>query len=181
MRAPERLPQALPPLAFALALAIPGSAHAYEEQWTLELDAGYARALPGGEAAADGAQLGVTASWGPSDLFALRGRASYGFHPAPDPLHVALVGAEVVYLLDILEWVPYFGAGVDAFVSARAGRTRGNLGLHAVVGLDYLPRRDLLFGIEARAYVLPTGFGDGAFEPAYLSGGLKVGWLFAGY
>ena len=167
--------------AFALLLATPRPGHAYEEQWSLELDAGYARALPGDEAPADGVQLGLTAGYGPNDVMTLRLRGSYAVHPAADPLHVAQLAVEAVYLLDVLTWVPYFGGGVGAAVSARDGRERVDLTLLAVVGLDYLVRRDLLVGVEARGALLPTGFSEDAFEPGLFSVSLKVGWLFDGY
>ncbi|MEO0323618.1 MAG: hypothetical protein AAF447_11725 [Myxococcota bacterium] len=162
-------------------LASPSRGHAYEEQWSLELDAGYAQALPAEDAPGSGLQLGLTAGYGPNDVFTLRLRGSYALHPAGDPFHVAMVGVEAVYLLDVLTWVPYFGGGVAGVLSARDGRRRGDLALTAVVGVDYLVRRDLLVGVEARGAVLPTGFASGAFEPGLLSVALKVGWLFDGY
>ncbi len=167
--------------AVALTLATAEPAAAYEEQWSLELDAGYARALPAEDAPADGLQLGLTAGYGPNDVFTLRLRGSYALHPASDPLHVGLFAVEAVYLLDVLTWVPYFGGGVGAALSARDGRQRVDLALTAVVGVDYLVRRDLLVGVEARGALLPTGFARDAFEPGLLSVALKVGWLFDGY
>lgn len=168
--------RATAPLLVVLLWMAPAGARAYEEQLTVGVDAGYA--LASFDGATHGLTVGVDGSVGLGDLFSLRARAGYGLHPEDPTTHVAMAGAEVVYLLDVLEWVPYFGVGVDGFVTARDGDTRGDLGLHAVVGLDWLASRDWLLGLDIRPYLLPLAFDDAPLDPVYLTVTLRASLIF---
>lgn len=167
---------ALPCVALALSMLLPSEARAYEDQLTLGVDTGYALVLVDG--ASHGWTAGLDASVGLGDLFSLRGRAGYAFHPQGGGLHVAAAGAEVLYLLDVLEWVPYFGIGADGFFMAREGNNRGDLGLHGVLGVEWLASRDWLLGLDIRPYVLPLAFRDAPLEPIYLTVTLRYSLIF---
>ncbi|MFW6066755.1 MAG: hypothetical protein ACOC97_00335 [Myxococcota bacterium] len=165
------------PLALMVVAALPpGSARAYEDQVTLGLDAGYALAL--GDGTAHGVTAGLEASIGLGDVLSLRGRLGYGHHPGGDGLHVAVAGGELLYVLDVLEWVPYFGLGADAFMTVASGDARGDLGLHAVVGLEWLGSRDWLVGLDIRPYLLPLAFDEDPLDPVYLSITLRYSLIF---
>ena len=99
--------------------ALPAPARAYEDQVVLGLDIGYARALANDDLPANGLLSGLSVDIGIGDAWAIRCRAAYAFHPGGRPLHLGLAGAEVVYLLDILELVPFFGLGVDGILTQR--------------------------------------------------------------
>ncbi|MFW5876662.1 MAG: hypothetical protein ACOCXM_07990 [Myxococcota bacterium] len=167
---------ALPCVALVLAMLPASGTRAYEDQLTVGVDTGYALVLA--EGASHGWTVGADASVGLGDLFSLRGRAGYGFHPQGGGLHVAAAGAEVLYLLDVLEWVPYFGVGADGFFMALDGSTRGDLGLHAVLGVEWLASRDWLLGLDVRPYVLPLAFRDAPLDPIYLSVTLRYSLIF---
>src|SRR6201999_3110574 len=94
-----------------------GSVHAYEDQAGLAIQLGYAHATES-SLPHSGALLGLEASLGLSPIWSVRGLFSYGYHPAAsNPLSALMLGGELLYLVDVLEVVPYFGAGIDAFGS----------------------------------------------------------------
>jgi hypothetical protein len=174
-----RRPSALLPgalLAALLCWAPPSPTHAYEDQLTVGLDTGYALAMMNG--ASHGIAVGLNASVGLGDLFSLRGRVGYGHHPHGAGLHAGSAGAEVIYLLDVLEWVPYFGLGADGFVFASGGDHRFDLGLHAVVGIEWLASRDWLIGLDIRPFVLPLAFRDAPLDPVYFTTTLRFSFIF---
>ena len=158
-----------------LSLLVPGALHAYEDQASLGVDVGYAYAttktLPH-----SGAMLGLEASLGLDDIWTVRAFASYSLHPGARSLSVATFGAELLYLIDVLEWVPYFGAGVTGIGSwfDIAPRVSTELGVHPVVGLDWLVSRQLVLGLVVRPEFLVTAWDR---DPIYLSVGLSASLL----
>lgn len=180
VRSPARYLVDVRPLLFACALAFaaPSLARAYEDQVVLTLDAGYAATLAS-DAPTHGLGFGLGVNIGLGDAWALQTRLSYAVHPGGGgPLHVGIAGVEVVYLLDILEIVPFFGLGVDGVATALDGNVRGDLGLHAVVGVDWLVTRRWLVGLEVRPYVLPLSLAETGGVPGYLTVDLRVGLVF---
>ena len=159
--------------------ALPAPARAYEDQVLLGLDIGYARALANDDLPANGLLSGLSVDIGIGDAWAIRCRAAYAFHPGGRPLHLGLAGAEVVYLLDILELVPFFGLGVDGILTQREDDGTGvDLALHAVLGLDWLVTREWVVGLDIRAYALPFSLADQGVDPVYLGAGLRLGYVF---
>jgi hypothetical protein len=154
--------------------AWPSGARAYEDQLTLGVDLGYALATTDGH----GFTFGLEASVGLGDLFSLRGRVGYSQHPAGEVLHVGLAGLEILYLLDVMEWVPYFGVGADAFVFASVDGHRFDPGFHAVVGIEWLASRKWLMGLDLRPYVLPLAFRDEPLNPVYFTITLRLSLIF---
>jgi len=101
----------------------------------------------------------------------------WAFHPSDDPLvSVAWASAELVYVIDVLEIVPYFGAGADFAVAVRSGaKAEANAGVHPVIGFDYLVSRRLALGMQARPVFLLTALDT---TPVYLQVGVTLSYLF---
>lgn len=148
-----------------------GCAHAYEDQVGGSVLLGYSSA-PGSDHPAHGALLGGVFSVGLDDVFTLRGRADYAFHPGPpENHHLFAVGVEILYLIDILEWVPYFGVGATGLAWRAAGQLDLDAGGQVIGGLEYLYERELIFGVDVRG-LFPMAAPGGA--PAQLLIGLTV-------
>lgn len=151
-----------------------GVAHAYEDQITLGAELGYAAsaetALP-----AHGASVGAAGSLGLSDTWSLRGRLAYAWHPAERPGHVGIAGAEIVYLLDVLQVVPFFGLGADALAVSHGGEFGIDPAVHAVIGVDYLLDWDWTLGFEARPMLRIAGL----MEPRmYVMANVRLSFVF---
>ncbi len=138
------------------------------------MGAGYAHA-PTASLPRHGALFELSGSMGLSATLSLRARLSYAFHPADRPLHVGLAGADLLYLVDVLEVVPYFGAGLDGVGRARGGSLRMDGAVHLVAGLDYLASRQLALELDLRPYLLFTALHR---APVYLTATLSVVWMF---
>ncbi len=124
---------------------------------------------------AHGLLLDATFSVGLSDIWTARARASYGHHFGAEPLTVLFGSTDLLYLVDVLEWVPYFGVGLDGIGMLHAGDTAFELGAHPVLGLDWLLSREHTLGLELRPVFLLTALGS---EPLYFSATLSFTWLF---
>ncbi len=105
---------------------------------------------------ARGAAGNLSGSLGLDDIWSVRAQLSYGFHPDPAPLSVLVAGADLIYAIDIMEWVPYFGGGPDAIGLIRGGSLHPDAGAHLAFGLDWLCTRKLGFELEARSLFLLT-------------------------
>ena len=168
-------------------LGAPSTARAYEDQATLDLDLGYAAALATDALPPNGVQFGVGGSWGLNDAWTIRGRLAYGVHPAAQPLHVGILGVEVVYLLDLVEVVPFAGLGADALGTGFDDGTGGgsgfeaNFAIHAVLGLDWLVSRRFIVGLDVRPYILPLAFDAETLAPVYLSASVRLSFVFERY
>jgi hypothetical protein len=119
--------------------------------------------------------LDVAGSVGLTGVWTLRGRVSYALHPDDHAMHVMLAGAELLYLIDVVEVVPYFGLGVDGIGHARDGHVSIDAASHLVVGLDYLLSRDVALGIDVRALALWTALDH---DPAYVAAVATITWMF---
>ena len=172
MSTPSRRSFASLALAIGTVLCAARPAAAYEDQATLGVGLGYAHAF--GVDPASGAMLALSGSVGLGETLAARALLGYALHPSDEPLHVGVAGAELVYLIDVIELVPWFGLGADAVLRARAGELRPELAAHAVLGLDYLVSRALTLTLELRPYVMLTDL-DGA--PAYGAVIVSATWM----
>jgi hypothetical protein len=160
-------------LGLLLPLCAAAPAYAYEDQLTLGLALGYAhatdRALPH-----PGASAGVEASVGLGVAWSLRAHASYSLHPGEVNLQYAALGAELVYIVDVLEFVPYAGVGVDGLGHWTSGSTfAADVGVHPVIGIDWLLSRELSLGLCARPIIALT---DLTNAPLHLSVALNATW-----
>ena len=65
----------------------------------------------------------------------------------------------LVYRWDVLQWVPFAGAGVGVYTSkGLASREDGlQFGVSGRAGLDYLLSRDVVLGVQASAHFVLTG------------------------
>ncbi|MCC6522464.1 MAG: hypothetical protein IT373_07370 [Polyangiaceae bacterium] len=168
----------------AACLAIVGharQAHAYERQWHVGGSFGYVFAPFPVAGATHGFGGGAHVAYGVSDAFNLRVNLDVlGFSvaepqaenaPVPPegiPHHAATVWSGTVgaeYVLDILEWVPYFGLalGFADVVQPPTGAASGerlhdpNLAFEIPFGIAYLPIPELSVGLEGRYRVLALG------------------------
>ena len=157
---------------------LPSSASAYEDQVTVALELGWsgipnASALP-----RNGIDLGVTAGYGINDAWGVRGLANFNLLFSEDRrLRTGIVGAEAIYLLDIVRWVPVFGFGVDAMISGFAEESRGDFALHALLGFDYVIGPRWLIGADGRGYWVTTN-GASFMDAFFLTVAARIGIRF---
>jgi hypothetical protein len=152
-------------------------ARAYEDQASVDAEVAYVHAFSKEFSPRNGVAVGAGASLGLSNVLSLRGQLMWAFHPSRDPLvSFGWVSAELVYLIDVLEVVPYFGAGVDFAALVRSGADAElNAGLHPVIGFDYLVSRELTLGLQVRPVFLLTAIDT---MPVYLQVGVTLSYLF---
>jgi hypothetical protein len=142
--------------------------------------AGYAAITTEGPLPTHGLLVQAEGAIGLGDLFELRFLASWAFHPGVEPLHRGSGGIELVYLVDVFQWVPFLGVGLDVPVSLHvrsAGGTdaRADLAGHFVAGVDWLPERNWALGIEIRPYLLLTSL---TVDPLWITALLRLQLLF---
>ena len=148
---------------------------AYEDQLSLGVGAGYAY-LAHSDGPRHGIAIDLEASLGLAAAWSVRAALGYSLHPGSRASSRLGLGGELVYVIDVLELVPSLGLGVDAV----AGRSheqqalRVDFGVHPVLGIDWLVRRELMLGLSARPVFVLT---DWAHHPLYLSVTLTLSWL----
>jgi hypothetical protein len=167
-----------------LLLAWPSAAHAYERQVTLDLNVGWGWA-PALDAPNHGPTGGIGTAIGfADDAWSLGLYAGWAVHPVevdPDDevYQLGLVGAEALYYFDILEIVPFFGAGLDVLPTFDGATWSADFAVHLRASLDYLVSRELALGLDVRPYLLITGLlGDTALNPVYLTFQARLSFLF---
>lgn len=173
---------------FLLALAAlsqPGRARAYEDQLGLAIGAGYAVIPSSGPASPEGAPLPqhglvlqAQVALGLGDTWELRALAGWAIEIGDVSLHRVHGGLELVYLLDILEVVPFLGLGLDVPTSILGDEVWVDFAGHAVFGVDWLPAREWSVGIEIRPYVLFTALTRTAGDPVWLTATARFQYLF---
>jgi hypothetical protein len=155
------------------------TAHAYEDQIGLALGAGYtAKPYDQPDISHHGAGVHVDVGVGLSDVWEVRGHVGYAALVEGPVEHRLELGAEAIYLIDVLTVVPYFGAGIGGLMSVDARGARPDLLLDAVVGLDWLVTRQWVLGLDARIGLNVTGLARGPADPTWLTAGLRVQYLF---
>lgn len=160
-----------------LAVCLPSKASAYEEQATVGLEVGYAGLSRTDFLPRNGVDVGATAGFGITDAWGIQGILSYNIFPDQQPLHMGIAGLETVYALDIVRFVPLFGAGLDGVLSVRERTTRGDFALHLLVGVDYLINRRWLVGADVRFYWVATN-ANSFLDPFILVAAARVGIRF---
>jgi hypothetical protein len=158
-----------------VAASLPLKAAAYEDQLSLGVGAGYAYATRS-NSSHHGLYANLEASLGFSPEWSLRGLVGFGEHPA-SPLLSRLtrltLAVEALYLVDVLELVPYAGIGLEALASF-GPQGQLAIGAHPVVGIDWLLDRSFLIGLSARPVFLLNALDH---EPLYLTVSLTASWL----
>jgi hypothetical protein len=152
----------------------PSSAFAYEDQATLGVDLGYAARLAD-QGPYHGAVFSAQSSLGLNDIWSIRARLAYAIHPDSRPLHLFFTSADIIYLVDILQIVPFFGGGIDGIGTLRDKEFTIDGGIHAVLGVDYLWSRDFVTGIEVRPLVFISRFET---HPAYFTVNTTASLIF---
>lgn len=151
-----------------------GRARAYEDTFQLDLGLGYG-ARVANEPPHHGVLLAAQASVGIGNAFSVRGFARYGAYFGGAGAHVGVLGAEAIYLLDILEVVPFFGLGVGGVGTFSPGGAAIDFEVHPVVGADWLIARDWVLGVDLRAFFLPASWST---TPVAIDVILRAGILF---
>jgi hypothetical protein len=170
--------RALVAVSGALWLVWAGAApvRAYEDQASFDAELSYGHAVSE-VTPPNGVALGLGASLGLSDVFSVRGQLTWALHPGePQMTSLVFVSAELLYLIDVLEIVPYFGLGLDGVGSFASGRDFGcDLGLHPVLGLDWLLSREVALGVTFRPVFFVTALET---DPVYFKAGATFSYLF---
>lgn len=125
----------------ASATLSPTRAQAYEDRLSLDLGASCFVAPEVRPGVVVGGSLGL------SDAFTLRAAIAYDFRVQSPVTHTLRGHADLLYLVDIVEWVPFFGLRAGGELSvypSRAGSPFGGL----VGGLDHFVSRDAIVGID---------------------------------
>ncbi|MEM8607151.1 MAG: outer membrane beta-barrel protein [Myxococcota bacterium] len=158
-------------------LAAPAAASAYENQVTLGLELGWAGIPNSSTLPLNGIDLGITAGYGINDAWEIRGLGTFNLLFDDDRLRTGMIGAEATYLLDIVRFVPVFGFGVDAVISAFRGNTRGDFAMHALLGVDFLINPRWLVGASARGFWVTTN-GRSFLDALFFTAAFRVGIRF---
>lgn len=173
-------PAALASLA-ALVATLPVEASAYERQVTLDVTAGWGWA-PVLDAPNHGPTGGISTAIGfDDDTWGLGIYGGWAVHPiftepTDETFHVGLIGAEALYYFDILQIVPFFGAGVDVLPTFDGTSWAADFAVHLRVSLDYLVSREVAIGVDVRPYLLVTALPD--LNPVYLTFQARFSYLF---
>ncbi len=140
-------------LALAVLCAVGGAAsraRAYEDQVALGLGVGFAYAIDA-DREAPGVLVDLSVNWGLDEAWALRGRFGYAEHPGTPALHALLGSAELLYLVDIVEFVPYAGLGLGVIAANWGSDAGAGPAPHVVAGCDYLVTRSFALQLDLRA------------------------------
>jgi len=158
-------------------LGAPSVAAAYEDQISVGLELGWAGVPSSGTLPQNGIDLGITAGYGITDAWGVRGLASFDLLFGDRRLRIGMMGAEAIYLLDIVRFVPVFGFGVDGVISGFNGENRGDFALHALLGFDYLLNERWSIGASGRGFWITTN-GRSFLDALFFTVALRVGIRF---
>ncbi|MEM7434022.1 MAG: outer membrane beta-barrel protein [Myxococcota bacterium] len=164
-------------LALVGLVAAPSEARAYERQLTVAAEVGWAGIPNSNNLPLNGVNAGVTVGYGINDAWGVRGLANFNLLFDDRRLRTGIIGAEAIYLLDIVRFVPIFGFGLDAMVSGFDGRTRGDFAMHALLGVDFLIDPRWLVGADARIFWVTTN-GRSFLDALFFTAGVRVGVTF---
>ena len=148
--------RALAPTSAALALLaffVPREAAAFERQWHLGANAGYAALIRPTGAALHGFGGGVHLTYGLSDTVNLLALADVTMHPSTthegQPVPEILLGGGSLgfsYVFDVLQWVPYVGVTAGAYYESSPDGGGARLAVQIPFGLDYQISRSFAVG-----------------------------------
>lgn len=130
--------------------ALPLPAWAGEREWVVTPALGYAAIRASGRTAHGGTAL-FEVDYGLTDAWSLRaaGRYALAWAPSPEggPLHLGSLALGALYTFDVLKVIPWVGLALGASLIHGAGEDRRvNAELQALLGADYLVRRDFSVG-----------------------------------
>lgn len=147
----------LPALSLALfaacAVFAPRQAHAFERQWHVGADAGYAAFINPAGVTLHGFGGGLHLTYGISDTVNVILLADASVHPAitykakpVDGVFLAGGSAGFSYVFDVLQWVPYVGATAGLAYVDTPGAAGPRLAVQIPFGLDYQISRSFAVG-----------------------------------
>jgi hypothetical protein len=144
------------PVAVLWQLLASADVRAYEDQASLDVALDYVSLLESVHLPEQGAGVNVGAAVGISDIAVVRGLVGYAALPDRQrTAHLGRVRAEALYLVDVLQFVPFFGLGAGLFIAQQRDASVAFLPVgHFVFGADYLLSRQLTLGIDVRAGML---------------------------
>lgn len=146
----------------------------YERQWKIGAGLGMS-GLAVTEADPFTFRLIADGSYGLTDTYDLIGRVSFHM-PHQEGGAIGLGEVGVAYVIDILQWVPYFGiVGLVGVHSDETTQLRAGLGLP--FGIDYLVRRDFQIGAYGQLDSLFIS-SDGSNAIGGLSAGLRAAYVW---
>jgi hypothetical protein len=152
------------------------TAQAYEDQASIDAELAYVHAFADSSAARNGFAIGAGASFGLSNVLTVRGQLMWAFHPSDNQsVSIAWLSADLVYVIDVLEIVPYFGAGLDGAGLMTGSDFAAQFGIHPVIGFDYLLSRALTVGVQVKPVFVLTALDT---LPVYLQAGITLSYLF---
>jgi hypothetical protein len=132
-------------------------AFAFEEQWHLGGGIGVVRVSP--EPVGLGPALDVYANYGLSDMFDIKvdlAASSHAFELTPEISErrsIFTATAGVSYKLDVIDWIPYFGAHtgmIYADLPEDLGMGTRTVLVGGMIGLDYAPTPSFGLGVMNR-------------------------------
>ena len=172
-------------LSFVLVAAtVSATAAAYEEQWHFGGGIGAAKFV--GTEHGTAPMLGLHVAYDVSDMFDFRLELGAAEHTLAAETSTRLYSASagVVYKLDVLEWVPYFGilGGYYAFTSGPwpSHLKQREFGVSIPLGLDYTLSRRFGLGAQIAYHGFQSdplgGVGDAPYFTALLRAEYRYGW-----
>jgi hypothetical protein len=144
--------------AFTLLAALLGGlftrtpARAYEEQVSVDLALGYAGIVDPEPVPSQLLAVDLGAAVGVADWLVVRSALGYGllFDREHELAQAGRLRLEGAYLLDVLQWVPFFGLGGGLWaLEERSGLAVRPAG-HLWAGVDYLATRRWTVGVDVR-------------------------------
>ncbi len=129
----------------------PTSARAFERQWHVGVDAGYASLQRGTASAGWGA--GAHAAYGLNDAFNALVEVDWSRHGA-GPTNVLSASLGAAYTLDVVSLIPYGGLLIGGY-RVIGDRDANGLGAQIAGGLDYAWSRDWGVGLQFRWHEVP--------------------------
>ena len=164
--------------AFLVVVGRPANASAFEEQVTVAVELGWAGIPNSSTLPLNGIDVGVTAGYGITDAWGVRGLANFNLLFSEERrLRTGILGAEAIYLLDIVRFVPIFGFGIDAMISGFATEKRGDFAMHALLGVDFLISPRWLVGLDGRGFWVTTNRAS-FLDALFFTVGARVGIRF---
>lgn len=158
-------------LALGLALGSPSNARAYEDRASFALELGWGVVGSSAPLPTHGLVSGIGVGFGLNDTWELRVDAAYAVHP--ETLHRLRTSVEILYLVDVIQVVPFVGLGAGASFSFTTAMPplppdgnvaiRPDLEAHIVAGFDVLLDRDWTIGLVVRPIFQLTSAADDLF------------------
>ena len=110
----------------------------------------------------------IGAGIGLNDVWTIRAAAGDIVAFEDTPAHIIRLSGDLLYLVDIVQWVPFFGPRVTLLTSV-APEIDLNLTVGVVGGLDYFLSRDLIVGVD-----IDVGVDPGDIATLFIGGRLRL-------